>query len=106
MGQQQQPQPQPQQQETKQQTPDCEPLAVVLQAVRPDWTTKDLQAVQEKLLTIGIGISSDLFQMLEPGVGGLNRALKAAGQKTLKVETLQALRRYGKGEPIVAPEGA
>jgi len=67
-------------------------LRDVLQSVRPDWTAKDLHSVQEKLAKINVSTASELFRLLRSqGAGGVNKMLKNAGQKILKLETLQAL---------------
>jgi len=68
----------------------------LLQAVRPDWSAKDVQAVEEKLAKIEIHSAGELLQQLRAhGVKWLNSRLKAAGQRGLKSETLAALRAYG-----------
>jgi len=68
-------------------------LREVLSSVRPDWTAKDLHSVQEKLAKINVATKAELFRLLRAqGAGGVNKMLKNAGQKILKVETLQALR--------------
>lgn len=69
-------------------------LTDVLRSVRPDWTPKDLAAVQEKLGKIHITTGNDLFSMLSTqGPQGLNTRLRDAGLKALKVDTLDALVR-------------
>merc|ERR1712151_1330996 len=61
------------------------PLREVLQSVRPDWTAKDLNSVQEKLLKININTPQELFALLQrEGVQSVNIKLKNAGQKVLK----------------------
>jgi len=71
-------------------------LVVVLQAVRQDWTARELQAVQDKLARIQITSAEQLFQALRSkGVKGVNASLKASGQKCLKSETLADLHEYG-----------
>lgn len=72
-------------------------LSSILQTVRPDWTAKDLVAVKDKLAKISIDTPAVLCQQLaEEGAQGVNARLKLAGQKCLRVDTLEALRDYGK----------
>uniref|UniRef100_A0A7S0A9E6 Anaphase-promoting complex subunit 5 domain-containing protein n=1 Tax=Pyrodinium bahamense TaxID=73915 RepID=A0A7S0A9E6_9DINO len=67
-------------------------LKEVLQGVRPDWTVKEVHSVQEKLAKINVSSKAELFRLLRSqGAGGVNKMLKNAGQKILKIETLQAL---------------
>jgi len=67
-------------------------LRGVLQDVRPDWTTKELQSVQNKLAKIHVSTAADLFRLLRSqGATGVNQMLRDAGQKVLKTETLLAI---------------
>ena len=64
-------------------------LRVVLSDARPNWSEKDLAAVEEKLLRVGADTTEKLAQLL---ADGLNKRLLAAGQKAFNSETLSALR--------------
>jgi len=67
-------------------------LRGVLQDVRPDWTMKELQSVQNKLAKIHVSTASDLFRLLRSqGATGVNQMLRDAGQRVLKMETLLAI---------------
>jgi len=75
---------------------DTKSLSEVLQMIRPDWKTKDILAVIDKLQKVQVTSANDLFITLQAeGPAALNTKLKAAGQKALKVETLEALQSYG-----------
>lgn len=64
-------------------------LRVVLSDARPNWSEKDLAAVEEKLSRVGADTTEKLAQLL---ADGLNKRLLAAGQKAFNSETLAALR--------------
>mmetsp|Transcript_73147 Transcript_73147/g.201855 ORF Transcript_73147/g.201855 Transcript_73147/m.201855 type:complete len:149 (-) Transcript_73147:8-454(-) len=69
-------------------------LLDLLQQVRPDWNDKEVKQVQDKMAKIGIRSLQDLFQNLcELGPADINIRLKQAGQKQLKLETLNSLYR-------------
>eukprot|EP00434_Breviolum_minutum_P033854 symbB.v1.2.029953.t1/scaffold3326.1/size58984/6 len=55
----------------------------------PNWSEKDLAAVEEKLSRVGADTTEKLAQLL---ADGLNKRLLAAGQKAFNSETLAALR--------------
>merc|ERR1719220_2185867 len=74
---------------------------MVLKRVRPDWTPAEVRNVQDKLAEVQIESPEGLFQQLrdkENGVQDLNRKLRAAGQRAMRAETLEALRDYSMTE--------
>jgi len=70
-------------------------LKAVLQAGNPGWHEKDIVIVLFKLAKVKIKNVQELINVLQyRGESGLNARLRAAGQKGLRKNTLDALRNY------------
>ncbi|CAK9101950.1 Hypothetical protein SCF082_LOCUS47657 [Durusdinium trenchii] len=77
-------------------------LSSFLKAARPEWTSNQLSAVEEKLEKVGVRDVLELVQSLKGRPDQrLNNRLKAVGEKCFTSETLSALRRRVREEPAL-----
>jgi len=70
---------------------EIEALTSLLQAARPDWQAKELDAIHEKLAKVNITTYSSMVSHLNGS--SLNEMLKRVGEKGFTASTLQALRQ-------------
>mmetsp|Transcript_39671 Transcript_39671/g.114501 ORF Transcript_39671/g.114501 Transcript_39671/m.114501 type:complete len:602 (-) Transcript_39671:290-2095(-) len=78
-------------------------LREFLQAAKPEWKGKDINAVLEKLVKADIQSTSEMLLALRgKGRRHLNGRLKAVGEKTFGTETLQKLREHGEAMDVMS----